>query len=247
MRGFVKPTNPKTQAQLAVRAGFAGAAVAWNALDAPTKSMWNSYAATYFKPKKGSPGTSYSGFNAFMSMWNATIQAVRSARVATMTAPTATFTSYTFSTTAVVPAAIFNGSLTGTAGAALTQIVTTVTLTTTGRVTMSIKLSALSPATGPLWKDPVTGTKHGYVIFGGLPNNIASTDAQILAVIPPINVLTGWTVAGDTFTLQCNGADINISARKLWYSVGQKVNASVYALSEHGEYAPIGGALITVT
>lgn len=44
-RRWTKPTDPKSPAQMARRAGMGGAIIAWNALDAAGKESWDTYGA----------------------------------------------------------------------------------------------------------------------------------------------------------------------------------------------------------
>jgi hypothetical protein len=247
MRGFVKPTNPKTKAQSAVRAGFAAAAAAWSMLDEPTRSQWNSFAANYFKPKKGNVGVTFSGFNAFVSMYNASWQAERSKRATTFVTPTATGTFGSFSYPLLPPSGTFLGAIDDGNGAPLFQQLKSATLDYTGAFHAVIQLSAPTQSGAPSWKDPATSLAEGYIFFGGLPNNSSSKDTQILSVVGPPTSITGWTAPVSHFELASVGGDINISDRKHWYTTGQNVNVTGYALSENGAYAPLGSCLVNVT
>lgn len=71
LRGYVKPTNANTQAQISARALFSASMTSYSALDAAAKSAYNTFANTLFNSKKrGNVVGIHSGANAFLSLRN---------------------------------------------------------------------------------------------------------------------------------------------------------------------------------
>ncbi|GAH63769.1 unnamed protein product [marine sediment metagenome] len=53
MRGFFRPTNPKTAAQFAVRTELANAVASWQGLYSGTQDLWNVAARDVYPPISG--------------------------------------------------------------------------------------------------------------------------------------------------------------------------------------------------
>lgn len=70
VRGFTKPTQPNTSAQLTARAMFGSASQSYHSLSDVEKANWESYAKTIFNAKDQTQEGQWSGSNAFVSLRN---------------------------------------------------------------------------------------------------------------------------------------------------------------------------------
>jgi len=247
VRTWARPTNPRTSAQLGVRSAFADASTAWNQLDDTKKASWNFYAVSYYKPKKGRPGTTYSGFQSFVGLRNSMQQAQRLKRLCTISAPAATATFGQFMPVKDPPGNLFSGVIKTSTGLPVSLTMRNATMTSSGVFTAIIDGSVLSGLFPYNFTDVNTNAPVGFVFYGGIPNKSQSRDVQLVCSVGPPSVSAGWSTSVSQFTLSAATLDLNTSGRKLWYAVGQKVFITGYALSQSGEFQPIGGILITIT
>jgi len=66
-RGYAKPVDPATIAQLSARNAFGTASSNYHSLSDTNKALWANFATNVFNPKTGTQGVP-SGFNAFVSL-----------------------------------------------------------------------------------------------------------------------------------------------------------------------------------
>jgi hypothetical protein len=246
VRGWVKPTNPKTGAQMAVRSAFSSAATAWQNLSDEQKSAWNQYALNYFKPRVLKPRATYSGFQAFVSLRNAALQAQRLTRHGKITAPTSTITQTVFAPELDPPTGIFQGNLQTSDHIPLNQTLGLVSFAAAdAHLTAKMLLSGPTGATSPIWKDPDQGTPFGYVFFASARNNSSQLYQQCIGAFKHVATAGTW---GDCSEIEYEFdlADLDTANRKLWYSVYDKIKISCFALSTRGESALIGQSPVMV-
>lgn len=248
VRAFVRPINPKTQKQSSVRTLFSSSAKTWNALTDGDRGGWNSFAAMFFSPKKPKAGVEYSGFNAFQSLYNTQQQAIANTRVPTLTAPSGgSLSTATWSPSSVAPTGIFSGQLSGTGGASIVQSLTAATLTSTGRVTATFTTSQNLPASGPSWIDPGSKRHYGIMLFGNIPGQTSPRDVVCLGFSGILGAASGVSNWENTYTIAFNGSDLNLTGRKIWYAVGNKLVITAYAVSLNGESALLGNVSLVTT
>jgi hypothetical protein len=247
LKRWVKPTNPRTNAQGAARGNFSVAASSWNNLALNVKSGWNTYALSAFTPKIPRAGATYSGFSAYQSLNNALRNAARSKRANIITAPpAATMTQGVVTPPANAPSGIFGGQIVVTTGVYSSLSLGPCTLTVSGAFTAQMNLSVPTGITAPIFVDPVSTRAVGLVWYGGRGDDPSSKNLQILNAIQK-PTMTGTWVAASSITFSASGSDINIADRKLWYVSGQKVVVTCFAISDAGEYKFLGQSLLTVT
>lgn len=247
VRGWVKPTNPRTQAQMAVRSSFSSAASAWTALSAELKSSWNNYALNYFKPRVIKAGATYSGFQAFVSLRNAALQAQRLQRSSKFADIIVTATFGPYSPQSEPPTNIFQGNLTVTGQPPLNMWLVSATLVAaTGAVTFTLDTSGPITDPSPKFTDPDSGSDFGFILFASGKNNSSQLYQQCLGAFKhPIGVAM-WSPSID-FTMNMTTSDYDTASRKLWYTVGDTIKISCFALSTRGESVLIGQVPVTVT
>ena len=247
VRQWVRPTNPKTGAQMAVRAAFGGSASAWSQLSEDLKSAWNQYAINYFKPRVLKARSTYSGFQAFVSLRNAALQAQRLKRTAEIDMGAAMLTMADYVPVSIPPSGIFQGNLQTSDDIPLSQSLYNANLeASTGEMQVSINLSARTGPTAPKWIDPSTLSNFGYIVFASARNNSSQLYQQCVGSIGPIT-MDGAVDDAAAFVVQFTHNDLVTANRKLWYSTGDKIKMSVFSLSSCGESALVGQVPVTVT
>jgi len=247
LKKWVKPTNPRTVAQGAARGAFSVSSATWNALTLAQKSAWNAYAVSSFKAKTGRVGVIYSGFQAFVSLGQGARSAKSASRVLTCSSPAAaTLVKTTVSPGLNAPAGIFTGQIQVTAGVPSSLTIASATLTVAGVFSVVMNSSVLFAVTAPLFTDLGSGRKVGLIFYGGLGDSPSSKNLQTLGCIPAPTAAGTWAVQ-NTLSFSFAGSDLPITDRKLWYTIGSKVQISAYAVSEIGEFKLLGQTALTVT
>lgn len=247
VRTHVIPTNPRTQQQTKTRANFSNSSKLWGTLDAGQKAAWDSYAVSFFSPKRRKIGVTYSGFSAFQSLNNSFAQASAATRVAKLTAPTGiTLTKAWGTTPSTAITGLFGGNITDASHNIYTQTLGACTLNTAASFSAIIQFSANLPTAGPVFTDTGSGRKVGYVFYGNLPNKVNPSDTICLGSCPPISGVSGWSGSHNAMTLVFEDGDFDLNTRKIWYAEGNTLIVTGYAISEAGEFALIGSSQVTV-
>lgn len=252
IKGWTKPLDPRTIAQLQNRAWFSTAASTWHSLTDLQKAAWNSFGASYFVGKKGALVSMSSGFNAFVSMYYTAQFMNNKFRVNTITAPVVTTTTFgAFTPTLTAPVAALSGSIGGISAPAIPLALGAVTLSAaTGATTVTINFPA-AQLTAPIWTDSVLGEPVGLLVQVSNPNTQMTqfvTNPRIRAVniIKPIASAVTWT-SSSFITLSAAAADLGISGFKNWYTTGQIVEARLYLVSQSGQQKFLGAKMVTVS
>jgi hypothetical protein len=250
VRGYAKPTDPRTVAQLQARASFSSASGVWHGQTDVSKAQWNGYAISNFNPKEGTPGVLYSGQQAFISLRNTALTGVRLKRTATFTAPAVTGTFASFVPTLVAPIMSFSSSILDSAGKPLPQSLISASLAVSGAFTATIGFDRVTTATSPLWSDAIGQIKSGYIFYASNPLQqaqmfVTNPYLQVVSIVQPPTVTTGWT-AVQQFTLSTVAADLPIGQRKIWYTAGDVVQITCFAIGQNGQLARIGSTKVTV-
>jgi len=246
VRGWVKPTNPRTAAQMAVRSSFSSAATAWSSLSEGLKSAWNNYAITYFKPRVIKAGSTYSGFQAFVSLRNAALQAQRLSRSSKFHDVGVTATFGVFAPQSDPPNNLFQGNLTETGEPPVNIYLTAASLeASTAKVTFTFETSIEWGNLTSVWEDPTSEESFGFLVFASGRNNSSQLYQQCLGAWKPPATFDS-TIHSSTWEVEMSTADYNTASRKLWYVAGDKIKISVFALSPRGESILVGQVPVTV-
>lgn len=251
VRSWAKPTDPRTVAQMNARATFSSASGLWHVQTDASKAQWNGFALTNFNPKHPIPGVLYSGQQAFNSLRNTALTGVRLARTTVITAPAVTATFTGFAPVSVAPSGSFSASIKDSAGAPLSQSLASATLTALGAFTAVINFDRITPTGSPLWRDAISGVKSGLVFYASNPLQqagmfVTNPELQIVGLMKPPTVSTGW-LAVSSYTISMTAADLPYSTRKIWYSVGDVVEITAYAIGENGMLARLNSVKTIVT
>lgn len=252
VRAFVIPLNPRSVGQLDVRAGWASAVTSWHALDDATKSNWNMFSATDFKPKYPKIGVTYSGFNTYVSCFNELIQNARVQQSGTWLNLTNTVTPFVANPPDPPSAAISNMIKVSTGGPTPTITNTTIQLknvTVTGtNLTAQFQLgTALSSGQFPVFEDANTNTKVGITIMASYPmtqaNQFTLNPKYSFAAVFSPPTFTAGTVTG--FLIEVSGTFFT-GNKKYNPSPGDVLEFNAFLTSVNGLTQPIGTVKTTI-
>lgn len=244
VRQKVRPTDAKTQAQMAVRARFAAVGAGFHAMNAYQKSLWNAFATSIFTPFEGrKPGVTYTGQQAFQSL-NQRLQNAKAALASnpgwSMGAHVATaFRDMSADLLETPPTSAFSSNITGSGGSSLVQTLNGVSFTgSNGSFTINLEIGgngAVPSPTAPVNGDPTSsGGWSGYLLFGsdvveqlGLsPKNIYK---NLLAFVPAPTTFSGSYTPQLAATV--TGQAIQEAPRKSWYNTDAIARFSVFAIN----------------
>jgi len=253
VRQRVTPTDPKSEAQMAVRARFAAVGAGFHAMNAFQKSLWNAFATSIFTPVGGRiAGVTYTGQQAYVSLnqrlLNASANVASNFSVDIGAYGGTTFDTIPTSLNETPPTLAFSSNLQDSGGGAINQQLQGISFTgSNGQFTANLNFmgggAPVSPA-APVWTDPVSGDNTGYLLFGsdvveqlGLaPKNIYK---NLLAFIPAPTAFTGTYTPASTFTVTGNA--VQPAPRKSWYNYGAVARFSLFAISmDSGQTQLIG-------
>jgi hypothetical protein len=251
VRQWTKPTDPASTAQLQSRGSFGAASALWHGLTDVKKAQWNGYAISNFTAKHTVPGVLYSGNQAFISLRNTAQTGTRLKRTTVFTAPAVTPTFTGFIPSTVAPATNFSSAILDSASLPLNQLFNSCTLTSLGVFTAVMGFDRITPVGSPVWRDPIGQIRSGLVFYASNPLSqqqqfVNNPEFQIVGLMAPPTVATGWT-ATPTFSISMSAADLPYTQRKIWYSVGDIVQVTAYAIGEGGQLARIGSVMATIT
>lgn len=246
IRGNSKPIDPKTAAQLNVRANFASVATAWHNLTDSNKQAWNTFSEFFFKPKFLKAGVVYSGINAFQSLRTASKQGNSRARAVTATdtsLASVTLTQGDFLDVATPSNGIFSASISTLAGGALPISAQNMEMSADG--TGSFEIAFVPQASAPDFTEPNTNTPVGYTMMFSNPNSQAEqyfvkSFMSTLGAVKPITAVSGFTASDTSIKMEFAGADINKSDFKWFPQTGDTVRLSVFQISQSGAQIIVG-------
>lgn len=238
VRSYVKPVDPRSAAQVAVRGQFASAAGSYHALTDPQKGAWKAYATNIFGPKSG--GINSTGINAYTAIRFSALMANLNKNTMTMTSPAATITQTNFTPLNLIPPTSTYGSdIRDSTGNAIAQSLDAVTLSAAGAFTITVGLNGgIALATAPVFQEANTGAPAGYALYLSNPKTqvnqfFANPDLQQIASSTALSISTGWT-SGSSFILNGSIASARIATFKSWVAVGNAVALSLYSVSASG-------------
>lgn len=256
VRAFAAPTNPRSNAQLALRSAFTSTITSWHALTDAVKAQWNNYAVTNFKAKYPIPGVRYSGFNAFVSLRNQVAQALKANTFASV-GPFSSAGDLEFDNITLTPPSAELSSnivIVGT-GPAGSDTPTSITLQggsmikTGNMITANFRLGqSYSVANPPRFVDAIGQVPVGIAIMASLGQTqneqfVREPKYTLVAVMKPQDSIT-VTTPGDSVVV--SGDMIN-TGRKLDWTVGDVVELNAFLISERGATQPIGSAKVTIS
>lgn len=254
IRQYVKPVNANTGAQQASRANFGSALTSWQSQTGIVKSQWGSYADTFFKPKISKVGVTYSGFNAWTSLRNSALNALRLKRTTTMkggsTALTVLYTPFVAPT--IAPVTLQSAMIEASTNAPLPIILTSASLTSAAALIATFTIGSLE-LLAPKFLESAGNIPCGVVFYG----SNARSNSQAFVTNPYYNILgstgivgaiTAWPVGGaSTIEITMNTADYPLTGRKHWYSVGDNIRLEAFLISLNGASISIGAVSTTIT
>lgn len=255
VRTFRTPTNPNTGAQINNRAHFANSVSAWHALGDINKGSWNTFAITVFKPKFGTPGVRYSGFNAFTSLRNVALNMQAKATTSTITLPAATTNTFgVFSPSNNAPTLGLSSNIKNPVGLPIPitllsveySIATEIFTTTLG---FPGPLSPGISGAGPNFEDAISGKQVGIALVGSLPISqenqfVENPEINLLAVINPPGQIDDWTLSPSITFATPQVPEFN--TRKIGYTLGDIIQVKAYLISSDGMTQPLNAVTATI-
>lgn len=251
-RAYVIPLNPRSLGQLEVRNGWASAVTSWHSLDDSTKSQWNMFAATDFKPKYPKIGVTYSGFNTFVSCFNEIIQNARVQQNGTWTNLTNTVDPFIPNPPSPPSAGISSMIKYSTSGPTPVVTPTTISLknvTISGNtITAQFRLgTTLTSGQFPVFEDANTNTAVGITLMASYPlsqiNQFTINPKYSFAAVFSPPVFTGGTVTGNIITVSGTFFTGN---KKYNPNIGDVVEINAFLTSVNGLTQPIGSFKTTI-
>ena len=252
VKGYAKPLNPNSQAQAAARTRFGNAASIWHSLTDIQKAQWNAYAETHFRPKGGMLMSYRSGFQAFVSLYNAAYSAQSLARVFTMPLPLLADPSFLeFEPTLTPPSQELGVMIQTSAGAPLPMLFTNATLDSSNANFTATFGFPSKQTNAPVFEDAVGSVPVGLLFQASksmtqAQQYVSNPAMTTLATMKPIDAIADWAES-DVITVSATGADFDITKYKLWYNTGEKVSITAYLIGQNGALGQLGQLTITVT
>lgn len=252
VRAYVIPLNPRSLGQLDVRTGWASAVTSWHTLDDNTKSQWNMFAATDFKPKYPKIGVTYSGFNTYVSCFNELIQNTRVQQSGTWLNLTNTVTPFVANPPDPPSAGISSMIKYSTGGPTPVLTPTTISLknvTISGNtITAQFRLgTTLTSGQFPVFEDANTNTKVGITIMASYPmtqaNQFTLNPKYSFAAVFSPPVFTAGTVTGNSITVS---GTFFTGDKKYNPRYGDVLELNAFLTSVNGLTQPIGSFKTTI-
>lgn len=251
IKGFTKPLDPATVAQIANRANFGSAASAWHSLGDSAKAQWNTYGAGLFKPKRGSDPSPISGFGAYVALRCQVNFAINKARSNDVTTPAVSAQTFdNFEITQAAPTQPFSAAILDSNDVPVTVSLNSVEFDLyENKVTLDLGFDH-SLTSAPKFEDAVGNVPVGYQVCISNPLSQEQQYVQnpllhTVNVIKPPASFTGWT-ASDKIVFETDADDLDISGFKLFPSVDSILQATVYAIGQNGQNQRIGACKLTV-
>ena len=256
VRQYSMPTNPNTVAQADARDEFTAAVTSWHLLDDFEKAFWNTYATGDFRGKDNDITVLYSGFNAFVSLWNTAKNAQRKSRHFTMEGNATqllTFTPTDFGLSTSPPTGVFSANIQDYESDPLGVGLKRVALATDGKATFDLEFFASpGPQTGaPIFIEPITLQPVGYCLYasnviGQAEHFVTKPNQTIIGVAEYPFEVGNWNPGDWYIRFTFDEADLSIPDHKLWYDVGDICRCEVWAVGENGPIIRVGEKIVTV-
>lgn len=263
LRSFKKPTNPNTPAQMKARANFGTTSRSYAATPLLLKESFANYASNGFSPKRPRSGVSYSGAQAYASLYNQCIS-MHQLRPDNVTVPGVTppFVPQPlpFGVKEYAPSGVFGafGSLFAIGlpvSFSLSDVVVDVSVGT--GTTLELFSPELASVMGSgnkfILKNEAFGEFFGFAIYLSSPLNFfgqrpKSPEGILAGVIPCFEneLLTDDYAINGVFKIK-NALTDNLANSKFLFKIGMKCVATVYAISESGASALVGSKEITLS
>lgn len=256
VRGYAKPTNPQTGAQMSARAFLGAVSSAWHSLTDVSKAAWNTFAITDFKPKFGlKSGVTYSGFNAFASLLNVQQNMIAMGNEPNLPANfDISFNTLTpvFQAPALSMSAFIKDELDVQLGISFTGC--TLNLATNiidAQFEFDRPVGGAGPTpNNPVFVDAIGSSPIGFVISASLPGQqinqaLPNPNFLIIAATPLVDTVTDFGILPvSSFNLLIPGRDI--SDFKNWYTEGDFVEFRAFSYNGKGQTQPLGSVTSAV-
>ena len=259
VRQYVKPIDPRSIAQIIARSKFGMSSNNYHMLEAGTKTLWENFAQTIFRPKNGEIGIQ-SGFNAYVSLLNAVNNAQLPGEVSYkfngVLATIPTKTKYEFSSTPPEKGLLMNFSDNGTPIPFVFRSFNVVGFEIDS-TRWKIRGSVICDFVGPI--DPTqeisdfidtNDNNFGFAIY--MSNPVAQPG---MFIANPNKYLIGYLEAGELTTPLTPGSSLEIAFQQLDYylsdykslpNYGQYVQLTCYQVSTTGMFNKVGSYMVSV-
>lgn len=257
VRGYSVPVDANSVAQQDARANFSTSVAAWHLLTSAQKSIWNTYAKLYFRPKFQRLTTAYSGFNAFISLYNSAKNAQRKWRTYRIYSPphislSLSFVNFTPNNS---PApSVFSANIQDFNNNPLSISLKAIRAYSNGNGVFTLKLHSDSSglASAPLFIEPNTSLPVGFVLTA---SNILSNSSSfcsnpnhtIIGAMRPPTIIGGWTPGESELDFNFYLPDASIPDHKLKFNAGDTVRYEFWAVGQSGPSIRIGEKIHTLT
>jgi hypothetical protein len=255
VRTFRSPTQPSTTPQIANRSRFANAVSTWHSMLDANKGAWNVFANTVFKPKFPVSGVAYSGYNAFVSLYNVAANMRDKEGEIAITAPTATpDPALVYEPVFVAPNTGLSGSIKDSSGAPLSFVITSVDVSlgigTMCKLTFDRIVTVGTATAGPNFSDAIGDEPVGIALVGSLPVTqdvqfINNPEINLLSVCQPIGEITDWQTSPTMEFTTVFAPDMLL--RKTQYKDGDRIQVKGYLVGKSGQTMPLNAVMANVT
>lgn len=256
VRQYSIPTNPNTIAQADARDEFAASVTSWHLLGDIQKSFWNTYASADFKGKYNDPTVLYSGFNAFVSLWNIVKNANRKQRAYEIYSDGTTLLGNDpdiYSTSLAPPSGVFSANIKNSEGNPLGVVFLDATMRIDGNNTFDLGFFA-SPgpqADAPIFVEPNTDLPVGYAMYASnvisqAEHFVTKPNQAIVGVVRPPADITSWNPGDEFIRFLFTGDDPTVPDHKLWYDEGDLCRVEIWAVGQTGPIIRVGEKIVSV-
>lgn len=256
IRQYVIPVDPKTMAQINARSNFGAASSSYHSMSSAQKAQWQNFAQNLYLPKNGVNSGQYSGINAFVALANTAINAsYLNPGAATMEidlTPVTPSSVQAFELTTTAPSLTIQANIKSDAGLPLSYTFEGFSLTTSGLATALFILDGANITNGfninPAIQDG-NGNRIGFIFYASNPVQqqgmfIANPEKIALFAVasPTIPALSASGVQSFGF----NNQVVDINNYQAWYSIGDWVRITAYAVTPNGQQIRIGSKEIQI-
>lgn len=263
IRTLVKPTNPDTLAQRRARNAFATAVTGWSGLSIAIRQNYQNFATNVFQPQDAVNNGQYSGYQAYNSIRQQIVRANSTIGLNPVITPNppgspAVFTSVVFPLPSATPPVYpFSGQIAnaapspGTGVEAFAMEMSNVVIHATSVWEATINFVGIGPS-GLGQKEFIdpNGQKFGFKMQ--ISNTLSSgqtfvnNPGLISLCATGIQTASATGLTGATSVLINQPAVVGVTAYKAFPHVGDKVRATLYAVSQYGIAIKIGSLTTTI-
>lgn len=270
VKGYAKPVNPKTTAQLNARANFTQARGGYSLLNAVQKADWDTYAKNYYVSRKqGAVTGTHTGYNAYTALRNniAQLMNLPVATIPSIDGESATITPIPVALPTDAPLGALSPTLSGGEYTYNGILNTNVLLSPAGQMTITTQIDTTPVTTGPPLPPPLPQPGPTPSANPEISDGNRVEVCYLLYLSEPFQrvgdfinkkevILGGATEFGQFSTSQPVMTDeielnliipaLRMGSYKTGYSKGKRLLITCYMMNRYGQQARIGEEIVII-